>query len=48
MLKKIVISPGNIKATAFLDDLSKKKDEIQAKLQSKTIIGKKISNGKAI
>jgi hypothetical protein len=46
MLKKIVISSSNTKAIAFLDDLSRKKDAIRKKLESKTIAGKTISNKK--
>ncbi len=44
MLKKVVISSSNVKAIAFLDDLSKKKDAIRKKLESKTIAGKSIAH----
>jgi hypothetical protein len=47
MLKKIVISSSNTRAIAFLDDLSRKKDAIRKKLESKTIAGKSISNRKS-
>lgn len=43
MIKKVVIAPSNAKAIAFLDELTKKKDEIKKKIAEKGTAAKKLS-----
>lgn len=47
MIKKVVIAPSNAKAIAFLDELTRKKEEMRKKLKERALIRKLSERHKA-